>query len=259
MEPRLSEEKALVGLPSGPDISRLRVQLMRWFNKHGRDYPWRRSGDPFRLLVAEMMLRRTKADQVRKVYSKLFEKYPDSRAIAEAQKEELEKILYPLGLRWRTPAFQLVARDVQKSYSGRVPMTREELRTLPGVGDYVAGAVLSIAYEHKEWMVDSNIVRFFRRYFGIETSKEGRRDKHVIEIAKLYSSGRMPRKANLAILDFTALICAPHNPKHDRCPLRKACQYFQCELPAISPFAASASNNPKGRVPRVYPWVNVVS
>jgi A/G-specific adenine glycosylase len=226
MEYSHSRRNALGYLPSGSDMRLFRTTLIRWFNKHGRDYPWRKTDDPFRLLIAEMMLRRTKADQVRKVYDRLFQRYADAGAIAQAQEKELETILYPLGLKWRTPAFQRVAREIEEKYSSRVPTTREELRTLTGVGDYVAGAVLSIAYGKKEWMVDSNIVRLFRRYFGIETSREGRRDKLVLQMARMYVSERNARKANLAILDFTALVCTPQRPKHETCPLQEECQYL---------------------------------
>jgi len=198
---------------------------MHWFDSNGRDYPWRKTSDPFKVLIAEMMLRRTKADQVKEVYTKLFAEYPDARSMAEAEDKKLEQILYPLGLKWRTPAFGLVAREIKERYEYQVPETRAELTTLPGVGDYVAGAVLSTAYGKAEWIVDSNIVRLFRRYFGLKTSKEGRRDKHVIEMARVYSSGRNPRKANLAILDFTALVCAPKNPNCERCLLSVSCQY----------------------------------
>jgi len=212
-------------VPPRTDINAFRRRIINWFKKNGRVYPWRQTNDPFRILIAEMMLRRTKADQVKSVYERLFAEYPDVEAVAKAGNKKLERILYPLGLKWRTPAFGLAARWVREKYDCKVPNTREELKSLPGVGDYVAGAVLSVAYNRKEWIVDSNIVRLFRRYFGIKTSKEGRRDKHVIEIAKIYVSCKIPRKANLAILDFTALICTPRNPKCERCPLKKECTY----------------------------------
>lgn len=183
--------------------------------------------DPFRVLIAEMMLRRTKADQVKTVYEELFDKYPDIGSLAGARNKTIEKILYSLGLRWRMPAFTLVAREIKKNHQCRVPETREELKSLPGVGEYVAGAVLSIARGKKEWIVDSNIVRLFSRYFGIKTSKEGRRDRHVIEVAKIYASGRNPRKANLAILDFTAVVCTPRKPDCEKCPLRTNCHYVR--------------------------------
>ena len=211
-------------LPSRSSIRLLRNHLVLWFASNGRTYPWRETRDPFRVLIAEIMLRRTKADQVRSVYERLFEEYADITSLAKAEEDKIQKILYPLGLRWRIPAFVQVAREIEERYQGVVPQTREELITLPGVGDYVAGAVLSIAYGKKEWIVDSNVVRLFQRYFGIAASKEGRRDREIIEVAKIYVHSRYPRKANLAILDFTALVCTPQRPKHETCPLQGECQ-----------------------------------
>jgi A/G-specific adenine glycosylase len=216
--------KVLYALPSIQNMCRFRETIIGWFDSNGRDYPWRRTSDPFRILIAEMMLRRTKADQVKKVYSNLFARYPDVRSIAGAKQEDLEQILYSLGLKWRTPAFQLVAREIREKYDGKVPQMREQLTTLPGVGNYVAGAVLSIGYEKAEWIVDSNIVRLFKRYFGVRTSNEGRRDKHIVEMAKMYVSKGNSRKANLAILDFAALVCLPSNPDCKECPLVEWCK-----------------------------------
>jgi len=211
--------------------------LVLWFNKHGRSYPWRDSGDPFKVLVAEMMLRRTRADQVESAYKELFGRYPDAQSLAEGNSDEVADILYPLGLKWRTPAFQEVARAIVKDYGGKVPSKRHELLKLTGVGDYVAGAVLSIGYGKKEWIVDTNIVRVFRRYFGISTSVEGRRDKRIIELAKVYARARNPRQANLAILDFAALICGAKNPRHDVCPLKRKCRYLRTDVMKISGMA----------------------
>lgn len=212
-------------IPDRRAISFFRGKILRWFDKNKRNYPWRETSDPFKVLIAEMMLRRTKADQIKPVYEQLFEEYPDVEALAKSENKDVEKILYPLGLKWRTPAFGLVAREIREKYQSRIPETREELISLPGVGEYVAGAVLSIAYRKKEWLVDSNIVRIFKRYFGIKTSKEGRRDKHVVEIAKIYASGKDPGRATMGILDITALVCKPGKPACERCPLIDRCHY----------------------------------
>jgi A/G-specific adenine glycosylase len=216
--------------PQPKRIRFFRLKMLDWFYKHGRDYPWRHTDDPFRVLIAEIMLRRTKANQVKPVYVTLFDKYPDVESLARASDEQLEKILYPLGLKWRSPTFKLVAKEIREKYNCRIPDTRRELISLPGVGDYVAGAVLAIAFRKAEWMVDSNIVRLFKRYFGVDTSKEGRRDKHIIEIAKAYVRGEDPRGANLAILDFTALVCTPKKPDCRECPLTMDCQYVRLQL-----------------------------
>ena len=211
-------------LPSMKDIKSFRSKIMHWFDDNGRDYPWRQTNDPFRVLIAEMMLRRTKADQVEKVYNNLFGQYPDVKSMAEATEEELERILYPLGLKWRTPSFWLVAREIAERFECKVPESRGELINLPGVGHYVAGAVLSIGYGKAEWIVDSNIVRLFRRYFGVKTSREGRRDKHIVEMAKIYTSEGDSRKSTLAILDYAALVCTPRNPKCEECALITQCR-----------------------------------
>lgn len=213
-------------IPPVTKINFLRRKLIEWYENHKRLYPWRKTRDPFKVLVAEMMLRRTKADQVKPVYDNLIEEYPDVNRLSKAKDEKIEKILFPLGLRWRTTSFTLMAREVREKYKSKIPKTREKLKELTGVGEYVAGAVLSFAYGRKEWIVDSNIVRLFKRYFGIKTSKEGRRDKHIIDIAKLYVSCQNPREANLAILDFTAILCTPKNPRCEKCPLNIYCFYI---------------------------------
>jgi len=212
-------------IPDEEQIVIFRNKIIEWFNKYGRHYPWRETNDSFRILIAEMMLRRTKADQVRTVYEEFIKMYPDVNSLADAKQEDLERILYPLGLKWRIPAFQMLAQELREKYQSRIPESREELTSLPGVGEYVAGAVLSIASGKNEWLVDSNIVRILRRYFGIEVSREGRRDKHVIEIAKIYSGGKEPRSAALGILDITALVCKPDKPDCEKCPLTNRCGY----------------------------------
>jgi len=213
-------------MPSKQEIYEFRNSILKWFENNKRDYPWRETDDPFRLLIAEIMLRRTNADQVKNVYIKFFKKYPDLYSVSKANEKDIEEILYPLGLKWRVPSIISVARQIQEKCDGNLPQTRSELINLPGVGDYVAGAVLSIAFNKNEWIVDSNIVRLFKRYFSIETSKEGRRDKQIIDIAKVYSSFNESREANLAILDFAALVCSPKNSNHNGCVLKTNCSYW---------------------------------
>lgn len=221
--------KSIPWIPETEYIAIFRKKIIRWYEKNKRTYPWRTTRNPFRVLIAELMLRRTKADQVRVVYNRLFKEYPDVKSLATASKKKLSKILYPLGLRWRLPSIGLVARKLKNRYQGRVPCTREELKTLPGVGEYIAGAVLSIAYNKREWIIDTNVVRVFKRYFGIKTTKEGRRDRHVIEMAKRYVPMREPRIANLALLDFASLVCMPKNPKCLLCSLSNVCYYYSLD------------------------------
>ncbi len=213
-------------MPSEEEIRYFRKILIKWFKENQREYPWRKSKDPFRILIAEMMLQRTKADQVHFVYLDFFSNFKKPSEVASVNIKKLNRILYPLGLQWRIKRFKEVSKSLIVNFNGKVPNGRDEILKLPGVGEYVAGIVLSLAFNKKEWIVDSNIVRLFRRYFGISTSKEGRRDKHVIDLAKMYIYCRNPKEANLVLLDFSALICSPRSPKHSSCPLSKKCHYF---------------------------------
>jgi len=205
------------------DVSTFRRKLLRWFTTHERKYPWRKTRDPFKLLLAEMMLQRTKAEQVVSVYEELTRAAGRPELLARLRITSLRRILRPLGLHWRIDNFRDVSRELLRSCNGILPRTRKELTSLPGIGDYVAGAILAVSFRQREWVVDSNIVRVYRRFFGLTTSKEGRRDRHVVEIAKLYANSLKPREATLALLDFAALVCKPRNPECQNCPVRKYC------------------------------------
>ena len=219
----------LTGSINCKDITFFRKTILTWFNKNKREYPWRETLDPFKVLIAEMMLRRTNAEQVRPVYEQLFTEYPDIHYFVEADIKSIELILHPLGLKQRAVNFIHVAREITEHYGGKTPNTREELKNLHGVGDYIAGAVLSLAYKKREWMVDSNVIRLFKRYFGIKVSRQSHEHKQIIELAKLYVSTKNSRKANLAMLDFSALVCKPRNPQCDICSLRERCYYVRFE------------------------------
>jgi len=210
-------------------ISSLRQTLLRWFRKHARKYPWRETSDPYQVLIAELMLRRTQADQVKPVFEEFIEEFPDARSLDEADERRVAELVYPLGLNWRTPAFKKVVREVGEKYGYQIPETREELTGLTGVGDYVAGAILSVAYGKKEWIVDTNVARVFQRYYGLKTIKEARRDKQVVGLARAYAAGRDPRRANLAILDFAALVCTAQKPRCPECPLRRECIFYSLQ------------------------------
>ena len=216
-------------IPSKRKIELFRKRLLLWFIKNKRAYPWRETRDPFRVLIAEMMLQRTKADQVLDIYNDFFSEFSSPNEVVRTDLKKLRKILYPLGLKWRVKNFKDVCISLIKNFDGKVPNTRTKLTLLPGVGEYVAGIVLSVAFGKPEWVIDSNIVRVFKRYFGILTTKEGRRDRHVIELAQAYIREKEPKRTNLALLDFATLICASRNPKCTSCLLSDTCHYYSFE------------------------------
>ncbi len=209
------------------DLHWLRTRLLRWMRSHGRKYPWRETSDAYRVLVAEMLLRRTRADQVRPVYEQFVRQFPNVGDLAKADKRKVMQLLYPLGLYWRAKDVVEMAKTLLRVFGGVVPNRREELRRLPGVGDYVAGAVLSMAMNRREWIVDANVVRLFGRFFGLALSGEGRRHPALISLSKEYSRrSNAPGRANLALIDHAALICKPGLPMCSICPIRGRCRFL---------------------------------
>lgn len=208
-------------------VQYLREKLLEWYKKKGRNYPWRATKDPYKILMAEIMLRRTKADQVLPVYNDFVERYPTVESLSEGNEDDIQKLTYSLGLHWRNRGFLDLARCIISSYNGEIPKSRDELTKLPGVGQYVAGVFLSSAYNRKEWIVDTNAARVFSRFFGIRIKSDGRRDKRIIKVAKQYVDCENPRQVNFAVIDFAAMICKKINPLHSQCLVRRGCAHYE--------------------------------
>jgi A/G-specific adenine glycosylase len=135
-------------------------------------------------MIAEFMLHRTRAGQVERVYSEFIKKYPDVKALSIAGKNDIENITEHLGLHWRSAHFIKSARFIVREYNSVFPDNREKLLKIPGVGDYVAGAIMTVCFNKPEYVVDSNIARFINRFYGLNLTGEIRRKKAVIDRAK---------------------------------------------------------------------------
>lgn len=192
-----------------------------------RDFYWRKFNDPYSIMIAEFMLHRTKADQVEPVYIKFLKKYPDLIKLSTSKENDIKKIIESLGLHWRYKHFIPSAQFIIDNYNGIYPETRTELLKIPGIGDYVAGAILTVCYNKQEYVIDSNIARFINRYFGLKLTGEIRRNSKIVNISKILFKIPKPRLFLFALLDFNSLICKPLNPLCDICILKKNCIYLQ--------------------------------
>jgi A/G-specific adenine glycosylase len=200
-----------------------RRNLLRWFARSGRSFPWRETTDPYAVLMAEIMLRRTKADQVVPVYQAFLSEFPTLEALRTARRDVIEDILYPLGLPERANEVIELAHTLLVRHHGRIPSDRRHLLLLPGVGEYVAGAVLSVGYHQRAWIIDANVVRVFSRYFGLALPGEARRHPTMIALARQYVQTTYPGHANLALLDHAALLCKHVQPLCPCCPVQSRC------------------------------------
>jgi A/G-specific adenine glycosylase len=203
--------------------------LLEWWYKNKRDYPWRHTDDPYFILTAEMLLRKTTAQQVEKIYNIFLAKYPNPRTLAEADENELKKLLEPLGMEYkRAELFKKLGLAVEEMYNGKIPSEPQELLKLPGVGMYAANAVLSFAHSKDVPLLDTNFIRTIQRVFGVRSEKSRTRDdKKVWEFARSLVPSENSKNFNLAVLDFAALICKAKKPKCSICPIRDICNYYK--------------------------------
>lgn len=192
-------------------------RLLSWHRSHNRDFPWRSQVDPYRIAITELMLVRTRAEQVAKVWPAFFESYPTLEDLARAPRQEVRQSLQPLGLVWRAERIVDFASAAvhDESWPDRVD-------ELPGGGPYVAAALMMARNRRAPLPVDVTIARVLTRYFGILSAGEARRDEHVLRASS--SMGRRSRRFFHAWLDLAARVCRPSNPDCGRCPLR-ACAY----------------------------------
>jgi len=207
-------------------ISWLREQLLRWFERSGRSFPWREPDrTPYEVIIAEILLQRTTANSVAQAYPGYLGRYPSWTALAQASREGLEHTLRPPGL-WRQKALALrhLAQSIEER-GGAVPSSRAELERLRGIGPYTASAVLTIVYGQAEPLVDVNMTRLLGRFFGSSGYTRGSRQRLLYALGlRLVSDGRS-LQVNWAALDFGALVCRARHPLCPECVLRTRCQY----------------------------------
>ena len=204
----------------------IRRKLFFWYKKNHRDFPWRYIKDPYKIIVAEFMLQRTRAEQVVRVYRDFIKKYPNTNSLAKADSTEVNKVTKKLGLHWRGRHFTDAAIFIKDNFGGKVPNSRGKLLSIPGIGEYVAGAILTVGFNKKEWVIDSNIARFLNRFYGLNLSGEIRRKRKIIEISKSFYQTTRSGQLTFSLLDFTGMICKPIKPVCNSCIIRMKCNYW---------------------------------
>jgi DNA (cytosine-5)-methyltransferase 1 len=206
------------GRPSGSGAS-FRSLLLRWHAENSRSYPWRGQGSPWQVLMAEMCLHRTRAEQVRPVYEALLRLAPTPAAMV-ARADEARVAMRSLGLRWRADNIVEVAHVLQKDHAGQVPTSEVGLLSLPGVGDYVANAVLCFGLGRRAVLLDTNTERIVGRVRG---GPPPLRWQLRLDLYQLAGAEGADAEFNYALLDLGALLCRAGAPKCEHCPVRLRC------------------------------------
>ena len=210
---------------STPEILAFRRRLLRWFRRHGRDLPWRRTRDPYAVLVSEFMLQQTQVSRVTEYYGRFLTRYPSVQHLARAEPDAVRAAWQGLGYYRRAANLHQLARTVVREHAGRIPAAPAALMQLPGVGRYTAGAVASFAFERREPAVDTNVARVIRRAFHPRASGS-RGEKQVWTTgAKLVPrAGNAAWTFNQAIMELGALVCTARVMRCGECPVRAGCR-----------------------------------
>lgn len=218
------------------DVTRARefgARLRRWFRANGRDLPWRKTRDPYRILVSELMLQQTQVSRVVPKYGEFLATFPTLHHIARARPARVTEAWSGLGYYARARNLHALARVVTnggRDAAGTLPPDVEALRALPGIGAYTAGAVSSFAYERRAELVDTNVARVLKRVFAPETDiKSGRGQKRAWSIARqlLPRTGATTWTHNQALMELGALVCTARVARCGMCPVRTVCATYQ--------------------------------
>jgi A/G-specific adenine glycosylase len=202
-------------------------RLRAWFRRASRDLPWRRTRDPYRVLVSELMLQQTQVARVTEKYAEFLEAFPTLAHVAAAPAWRVIEAWSGLGYYARARNLHALARMVREEHAGRVPADPVALRALPGVGAYTAGAVASFAYERRAALVDTNVARVLRRSFAPALdpgSHAGRKRLWRIAESILPRTGGAVWTHNQALMELGALVCTARVAHCGMCPVRRQCQ-----------------------------------
>lgn len=201
-------------------------KLARHKIETGEKLPWRQQRTPYRIFLAELLLVRTRADVVTRIYEDVFCQYSDIYKLAKANENELQRVLHPLGLPKRIPYIIKAARHICEVYNGQIPDDINALLKTPGLGMYTASAIATFAHGQTFVPGDINILRFIARLTGLEMEHKTKGSKQLRELAPLLSENYTGLSAE-KLLDFTRLICRSRNPLCEQCPLTRHCIYFR--------------------------------
>jgi|FLYL01.1.fsa_nt_gi A/G-specific adenine glycosylase len=208
-----------------------RKKLLEWHSSSGRSFPWRARGNPFEVLLAEVLLQRTQAPQVAQYYETIVTRFPNPEALRAASVDTIAETIRPLGLAKRAPLLKRLGEDLSERFSGEVPRDVEQLASLPGVGPYIAHATACFAFNLPTAVVDANIIRVFKRFFGIRSSRaRAREDKGIWGFAQDLVPPRKARAYNMALIDFALSVCRPRSPLCSNCPMLHCCNHLRAPV-----------------------------
>ena len=214
-------------LPAPGARRRFRHALLAWYDVHGRDLPWRKTSDPYHILVSEIMLQQTQVDRVLPKYAEWLTKYPSFQALASARISDVTTTWRPLGYNIRPRRLHAIAREAVERYDGQLPSDEATLLSFKGIGRYTAAAIRSFAFGQRAAIVDTNVARVLLRVFvGQGDPKAHAMRRHLWDVSEALVPRTRVFDFNQALMDLGALVCVARKPKCLVCPMQKLCRTY---------------------------------
>lgn len=199
-------------------------KILNWYHENQRDLPWRRTRDPYKVWLSEIILQQTRVVQGMPYYLRFVDAFPTVQDLAKAPEEQVLKLWQGLGYYSRARNLHATAKIVANNFDGQFPNTYKELKSLKGVGDYTASAIASFCFDAPEPVVDGNVYRVLSRYFGVDIPINSTKGiKYFKELAREVMDSGNIRDYNQGIMEFGAVQCAPKKPHCLLCPLQESC------------------------------------
>lgn len=200
-------------------------RLLRWYRAIGRDLPWRRTSDPYKILVSEVMLQQTQVTRVEEYYPRFLHRYPTLDALSRATPAQVRASWDGLGYYRRAANLHRLAKTVMREHQGQLPDTPDALRKLPGIGTYTAGAITTFAYRKRAAAVDTNVERVMRRVFLPRLGAGAAAQRRIYALLDIILPARRDTawEFNQALMDLGATVCVARAPRCGVCPVRPAC------------------------------------
>ena len=205
-------------------LDAVRERIIKWFSNDGRDFPWRSTQNPYHILIAEMLLRRTTASAVARIYDDFLTRFDTPQKLKQARISTIERMVSTLGLQSvRAKHIHETALILVRDYNGEVPPDSAVLESFPGVGQYAAAAVSNFAFGNAEPMVDGNVLHLMNRIFELGFAQSS--DKRIWQFMQRFGGEKQDKRLYWGIIDLVALVCLRRNPRCQKCPLSQNCRY----------------------------------
>jgi A/G-specific adenine glycosylase len=232
----------------------LRVLLLSWFSTNRRIMPWRKTADPYRIWISEVMLQQTQVATVAPYYERFIGQFPSVQSLANASLHDVMKAWEGLGYYSRARHLHAAAKDIMASFNGKVPDNLKALLSLPGIGRYTAGAILSIAYDKAAPILDGNVIRVLTRLFHITDNVDRASTRQVLwSFAEQLLPETRIGPFNEAMMELGALICKPKQPECDLCPVEPVCEARRLHIEEALPF-----RTPRKPIPHIHVTAGII-